>query len=181
MNSNNYSIKNLLINLTKKQKLGIVAFLVLLAIVAMIFAGLVGSLQTDLSDDEEEVVENSAPVSEGVKWEDNSDGNSENVESVEVPVSTDYNENHEYTLIDYLPSSRFINMDYGNDQHGVRGYWVISENTAVEKGIVVSVDSCDVEGNTASANEYLKGLPVDLSEYTIVYETHVGDVPCDVQ
>ena len=30
-------------------------------------------------------------------------------------------------------------------------------------------------------NEYLKNLPVDLSEYLIVYQEHTGDVPCDVQ
>lgn len=182
MNNENISIRNLLRNLTKNQKLGIIVFLIIIAIIVAIVAGFVNNIQNDSpSNNEEETAKNSVPVSSGIKWSDTSDGNQEESERIEVPVSTEYNEEHEYTLIEYLPFARFTYKDYGYDQHGVRGYWIITENTAVEKGIVVSVDNCDVKGNTAAANEYLRNLPVDLSGYTVVYQTHIGNVPCDVE
>ncbi len=178
MNNENFSIKDLLRNLTNNQKLGIIAFLTITIIATIMIVGLVNTLQNNTSNKETE--KNSGSTSSGIKWDDISNRNQEEIETVDVPVSTEYNEEHEYTLIDYLPSSKYGYKDYGDNQHGVRGYWIISENTAIEKGIVVSVDDCDVAGNTAAANEYLDNLPVDLSGYTVVYQTHVGDVPCNI-
>lgn len=181
MNKENFSIKNLLVNLTKKQKIGIGLFLVIVAIVAMVFSAMINSVHEDISDESkgDTTEEIDITIGEGTVW---STSGAEDKEStkVETPVSTDYSDSHEYSLIDYVPTSNYKYIVYDGG-YGTRNYWWITENTAIEKGIVVSVDSCDVAGNTAAANEYLKSLPVDLSDYIIVYQTHTSDVPCEVQ
>lgn len=180
MNSESISIENLLNNLNKKKKLGIAAFLIIALIIVAMILGFINSLHNNPSSNKEEVVKNSTLTESGVEWDDISNGNQEEAKTIDVPVSTEYNDEHKYTLIEHLPFARFAYKDYGQDQHGVRGYWIITENTAVEKGIIISVDDCDEEGNTAAANEYLSSLPVDLSGYIVVYQTHVGDVPCNI-
>lgn len=166
MNDGNLSIRNLAANLTKKQKIGIGVFLVIVTIVAMVIAASINSLQDGLNNSD-------AAISEAVNWDDGS--------TAEVPVSTDYNEDYTYPLIDYLPASRFSYLEYGDGESGTRTYWWIMENTATNKGLVISADSCDVEGNTKAALEYLKNLPVNLGGYTVVYQVHTSDVPCEVE
>ena len=103
------------------------------------------------------------------KYEDNSiQGNSSDVEVTqdEIPVSTEYNEEHRYTLNDYLP---WTNYDYLEDGSGVDVKYDIAENTAISKGIVVTVSGCDEETNKANAKAYLSTIPVDLNEYEISY------------
>ena len=99
---------------------------------------------------------------------DNVQSNSNDVEATqdEMPVSTEYNKDHEYTLNDYLP---WTNYDYLEDGSGVDVKYDITENTAIPKGIVVTVSGCDEETNKANANAYLSTIPVDLSEYEISY------------
>ena len=98
----------------------------------------------------------------------NVQSNSNDVEATqdEMPVSTEYNEEHKYTLDDYLP---WTNYDYLEDGSGVDVKYDIAENTAIPKGIVVTVSGCDEETNKANANAYLSTIPVDLSEYEISY------------
>ena len=184
-----YSLGNIFRNTTKKQRIGFgLAFVIIVVLVIILFL-LVGLPQensdnTDNNGSTEELIEDgigSASFEEGVSGADLNKGNNDEDNSVNVPVSVDYNENHEYTLIEYIPKSKYDYITYGDNQHGLRAYWVINENTAIKKGIGVSVDSCDVEGNKVAANNYLKSLPVDLSDYFIVYRVHEGDIPCDVK
>ena len=104
----------------------------------------------------------------GDKSEDDNIQSNNNVEVTqdEIPVSTEYNEEHKYTLDDYLP---WTNYDYLEDGSGVDVKYDIAENTAIPKGIVVTVSGCDEETNKANANAYLGTIPVDLSEYEISY------------
>ena len=104
----------------------------------------------------------------GDKSEDDNIQSNNNVEVTqdEIPVSTEYNEEHKYTLDDYLP---WTNYDYLEDGSGVDVKYDITENTAIPKGIVVTVNGCDEETNKANANAYLGTIPVDLSEYEISY------------
>lgn len=180
---NEMSLKNLAKNMTLRQKVGIGLFMVISVLIVVFLTLVINTTQEDFAEEEETTssMDSNVTIEEGVTGDNLNDDASDDVDVVETPVSIDYNEDHVYTLIDYIPKSNYRYITYGDNQYGVRGYWIINENTAVEKGIVVSVDSCDVEGNTASANEYLKNLPVDLSEYLIVYQEHTGDVPCDVQ
>lgn len=187
MEGNTGSVSNLVQNLSKKQKLGIAVLIVVIVVLAMVFAAMANQVQEDISGNPEEeqiTVETATGVSgDSISGgsDENGDGNGTEAKSVEVPVSTDYNERHEYTLSDYLPASKHEYVDYGDDESGIVDYWWVTENTVVEKGIVVSADDCDEKENTAAANEFLSNLPVDLSEYTIVYQTHTGSVPCDVR
>ena len=104
----------------------------------------------------------------GDKSEDDNIQSNNNVEVTqdEIPVSTEYNKDHEYTLNDYLP---WTNYDYLEDGSGVDVKYDITENTAIPKGIVVTVNGCDEETNKANANTYLSTIPVDLNEYEISY------------
>lgn len=183
MNNGNYSIKNLFINLTKKQKVAALMLLILAVVMTVVIIVAAGAVSEDVDGNEanggdigvESSVDADSVISEGVQWGDEGD------RVVDVPVNTEYNDEHEYTLIEYIPASRYEYKEYGDGQVGIRDYWWAMENTAVEKGIVVSANVCDVEGNTAEANEFLKNLPVNLSEYTIVYQTHVDNMPCEAQ
>lgn len=182
MNRNNYSIKNLLINLTRKQKIAILLLVVLMTVAIIIVIATIKVLDEDINNSEiagddtsaESATDASSEIDEGVQW------GKDDEYVVDVPTNTEYNPEHEYTLIEYIPASRYEYKQYGDGQVGIRDYWWIMENTAVEKGIVVSVNNCNAEGNTAEANEFLKKLPVDLSEYTVVYQTHTDDMPCDI-
>ena len=179
------SLKNLFTNLSFKQKIGILAAIILIIVLIIMVVALVpkDSLEDkgDSTSQESslEPQSSSATIEKGTKWE-NTDAGSETTEEADIPTSTEYNENHTYTLEEYLPASRYEYKNKGDDTYGIRDYWWIMENTAVEKGIVVSVDSCDEEGNTAAAKEYLKSIPIDLSSYYVVYQTHIGEVPCTV-
>ena len=156
METNSNPIHNLLTNLDRNKKialvLGIVIIVVLLGFILL-------SIPKNQSDDN----------NPGTQTTDDQD----------TPISTEYNKDHEYTLTDYLPMS---DVDYVKDTDGdynVVEYWSISENTAVEKGIVITVDSCNVEENTAAAKEYLESTTINLSEYSIVYQTSISEIPCD--
>ena len=178
-----YSLSNALVNMTKRQKIGIALFLVVVVFLIIVLFMVIGMPREDSVIEEnssEEVVE---VKDEPIVLEDGITG----VELVnggtavaQVPVSAEYNEDHEYTLIDYIPAANYEYVNYGDGQTGIKNYWWVTENTAIEKGIIVSANSCDVEGNTAAANEFLKGLPVDLSDYVIVYQVHESAVPCNV-
>lgn len=100
-------------------------------------------------------------------------------QSQESLISTEYNENHKYTLEKYLPASDYAYIKDAEGDYVVVEYWSIKENTAVEKGIVVSVNSCKKEENTAAAEQYLKSMPIDLSEYEVVYLTDTSDITCN--
>ena len=165
MNNDNFSLRNLFTNLTGKQKLAAVVILIIVAIVGVIISGAINSVQSNL--------DGGLATTEATNLDDGS--------SINVPVSTEYDENFGYPLDDYLPKASFTYKYYGDNESGTRTYWVINENTAVDRGVVISVDSCDVEGNTKAALEYLKSLPVNLGGYSVVYQTHVGEVPCDVE
>lgn len=189
MQDNSFSIKNLFTNLSKQQKIAAGLILPGILIVLAIMVPIINSAQEGFEDyelgDHDSSNESDTTVGVGQKWDSNTtntnDDDNNDSETVEVPVSTSYNDDHEYTLIDYLPYSAYVFLDYDDADDTSRVYYSIEENTAIEKGIVISVDSCDVEGNTAAAQEYLKSIPVDLSEYTVVYQTHTGEVPCDVK
>ena len=187
-----FSFKNVLSNMTKQQKVMIALFVSLTIILLLILGGLLAGTQIGNPNENGEWADSSegsggdngdssAVVEEGINGSEINYDNtvSENASYVDVPVSTDYNKDHKYTLTEYMPSGIYDFVSYGNNQSGARIYWEISENTAVEKGIVVKLDSCDVEGNKKKANEYLRGMNVNLSEYVIVYQVRVGEVPCD--
>ena len=157
MEPNSSPIHNLLANLDRNKKialvLGIVIIIVLLGFILL-----------------------SIPNSQSN--EDN-DTDAQTTDDQDTLVSTEYNEDHEYTLNDYLPMSDVSYVKDAEGDYNTVIHWSISENTAIEKGIVVTVDSCNVEENIAAAKEYLESTTMDLSKYSIVYQTDISDIPCD--
>lgn len=185
MDNNPSPVHNMFANLTRKQIAGIGSFIMIIIIVLILIALIVNTMQqSPNSNNEPETTD--AIVSEAVKWGDidsdtNTHTDSNSTDTIKVPVSTEYNEKHEYTLADYIPYDSYVFLDKYDSNDTLRIYYSIDENSAIEKGIVISVDSCDVEGNTIAAQNYLKSIPVDLSEYVVVYQTHSGNVPCDIK
>lgn len=186
-----YSFGNVLKNMTKQQKIGAITFLAIIGFLIIVLFVLIAKPDNaslgDTEDGEaEENISATEIVEEGINGSiiesgSNNAGNSDGagLEKIQVPVSTDYDDEHEYTLIDYLPKGEYMFQLGEESDENMVTYYYISENTAVDKGIVVSVDACDEDNNKAAANEYLRTLPVDLSEYTIVYQTHMSDIPCE--
>ena len=140
-----YSVRNVFEKGNRGQVVVIVAGVVIVILVVILVILLVG----DKSEDDNIQSNNNVEVTQD-----------------EIPVSTEYNEEHKYTLDDYLP---WTNYDYLEDGSGVDVKYDITENTAIPKGIVVTVSGCDEETNKANANAYLGTIPVDLSEYEISY------------
>ena len=157
MEPNPSPIHNLFANLKPNQKIAIGLGLIIIIVLFALIASFISTNHSNTNDDPTSVTDIQG-----------------------VTVSTEYNEEHSYTLDEYLPASEYEYVDVDGG-YGVVEYWMIEENTAIEKGIVVSVDSCDVEKYTAAANEYLKSLQIDLSEYDITYQTHVGIAPCEIK
>ena len=143
--SNIYSVRNVFEKGNRGQVVIIVAGVVIVILIVILVILLVG----DKSEDDNIQSNNNVEVTQD-----------------EIPVSTEYNEEHEYTLNDYLP---WTNYDYLEDGSGVDVKYDIAENTAIPKGIVITVSGCDEETNKANANAYLSTIPVDLSEYEISY------------
>ena len=139
--SSDYSIKNIFEKSNKNQVIAFMAGVVIVILLIILVVLLVSGRSSDEGGDVE-VVQN------------------------EPSVSTEYNEEHEYTLDEYLP---WTNYDYLEDESGVEVKYNIEENTAIPKGIVVTVSGCDEETNKANANNYLATLPIELSEYEISY------------
>ena len=173
-----YSLSNIFKNTTKKQRIAfIIVLVVIIALISVLFMLVGASEETaeETTDSEEEVALFEGVAGDTIENEEEGDGT-----KIDVPVSTDYNSKHSYTLIDYLPKGEYKFLTGEESFVNSITYYIIKENTAVDKGIVVSVDVCDVKGNKKAANDYLKSLPIDLSEYVIVYQTHGSDVPCDM-
>ena len=173
-----YSLSNIFKNTTKKQRIAfIIVLVVIIVLISVLFmlVGASGETAEETTNPEEEFV-----LFEGVNGDVIDKEESEESTKVEVPVSTDYSSKHRYTLIDFLPKGEYKFLTGEESFVNSITYYIIKENTAVDKGIVVSVDVCDVKGNKKAANDYLKSLPIDLSEYVIVYQTHGSDVPCDM-
>ena len=143
--SSSYSLKNLFDNVGKKQMIG---FLLAGAVIVILLVVLTMLLSSNSVSDEKE-----------------QDGGDE-VTQNETLVSTEYNPEHEYTLSDYLPWTYY---EYLEDRSGVDVKYDIVENTAIPKGIVVTINGCDEENNRLSANKYLGTLPIEPGEYEITY------------
>ena len=47
------------------------------------------------------------------------------------------------------------------------------------KAITATIEYCDEGGNKALVQEYLSAIPLDLSEYTVNYETFTEDAFCE--
>ncbi|MBQ2623447.1 hypothetical protein IJG12_03995 [Candidatus Saccharibacteria bacterium] len=159
MERNPNPLRNLMNNLSSKEKIALgLGLVIIIGFLVCVVLWLSGSQPRDNSD---------------------SSDSTSTTDGQNLSVSTEYNEEHEYTLSDYLPYSEY---DYKRNIDGdyfVVEYWAVEENTAAEKGIVVSVDSCESEKNTAAAKQYLDSIPMDLSSYDIVYRTNTIDVPCN--
>ena len=143
--SNLYNIKNVFEKGNRSQVIVMIAGVVIVILIVILVILLVG----DKSEDDNIQSNNNIEVTQD-----------------EIPVSTEFNKEHEYTLNGYLP---WTNYDYLEDGSGVDVKYDIAENTAIPKGIVVTVSGCDEETNKANANAYLSTIPVDLSEYEISY------------
>ena len=140
----NYSIKNIFENADKKRVVGfLLAGVVIVILLVVLILMLASGNETDSGDEQ-------------------------SVEEIqqETLVSTEYNENHEYTLDEYLPWTYY---EYLEDGSGVDVKYDITENTAIPKGIVVTLGGCEEEANRESADAYLNSLPIELDEYEITY------------
>ncbi len=145
MNSS-YSIGNLFENAGKKKIFGFlfagVIIVILLAVLLMMVSGGVPNNEDEQGNNDDETTED------------------------EVPVNTEYSAEHEYTLSEFLPRAYYEVLDDGT---GVDMKYDIVENSAIPKGIVVTLGGCDEEKNRLSANEYLGTLPIEPGEYEITY------------
>jgi len=190
-----YNLGNVLRNMTKKQKIGAVVFLAVIIILVIILMFLMfGDQQAtdESSGDGDSVGQNEAANVKEETYE-NDDGYTvtkkttiyENGETVVTETKMD--EYGNVTTVDpdlittYFPyqvmrkhTSEEL-VDSGFD-YTLRYSLDLDEEARI---ITAIIEYCDVEADKALVQQYLDSIPLDLSVYTVSYETFSEDAICE--
>lgn len=190
-----YNLGNVLRNMTKKQKIGAVVFLAVIIILVIILMFLMfGDQQAtdESSGDGDSMGQNEAANVKEETYE-NDDGYTvtkktttyENGETVVTETKMD--EYGNVTTVDpdlittYFPyqvmrkhTSEEL-VDSGFD-YTLRYSLDLDEEARI---ITAIIEYCDVEADKALAQQYLDSIPLDLSAYTVNYETFSEDAICE--
>lgn len=175
-----FSLRNLLNNLTTAQKLGIGLGFVIFALM-LVF---VGFLASDRENGEQSVGESAVEETEEVYTDENGYTVTKKTyidESGEtVTEGTKEDADGNVTTIDpglittYFPYQVSRKHKESNEST-LRYFLSIDEET---KTINALVEECDVAGDQALVQEYINSVPLDLSAYTVVYETFSNNASC---
>ena len=184
-----YSLSNIFKNTTKKQRIGFFLFLV---VVVILFIALIALVMSGVSNNGDE--ENSGNQTEGVtentyvdeqgytvtqKITTNADGSQTVIETKmdEYGNVTTTDPNLITTYFPYQVMRRHTSEDliYSGFEYTLQYSLGLDEE---EKVINATIEYCDEEGDKALVQQYLDSIPLDLSEYTVNYETFRADAFC---
>ena len=204
MNDGNNVFKNISEKLTKPQKvgvvLGIVIIVLLLVFVLLLTDGLFnGGGGSELEEEvvEETYVEDGDTViketrrdEEGnvtvVETREESDGSTVTVETytnTEGDVTTTGTKEDAYgnvTTLDPALITTYFPYQVMREHEGgdptLRYYVAVDEGS---KTISALIEACDEEGDKALVQQYINSIPLNLSSYTINYESFDEDAICE--
>lgn len=178
MSNGGFAVKNLWRNLTKVQKVGILAGLIIVILLGVLLALLVAEQNNGNETVEEVAAEETYTTDDGNIYTVTTDTVvDENGNEVTVSVKEDEYGNTTTTdpnlITTYFPHQ--VMREHGNMDPTLRYFLYIDEGEMV---IHASIEECDVEGDKELVQRYLSSVPVDLSGYTINYEIFDEDVVC---
>ena len=190
-----YSLSNLFKNMTKNQKIGVliaIAIIVILIIISaslmaggeQIIDGAVSNSETEQSEDGTSVEEETYVNDEGytvtkeittyadggkiiTETKEDEYGNVTTVDPSLITTYFPYQVMRKHTSEDLLDSGFEYTLRYSLS---------LDEEAKV---INATIEFCDVEGDKALVQEYINSIPLDLSAYTVNYETFAEDAFCE--
>ena len=184
-----YSLSNIFKNTTKKQRVGFFLFLIVVAILFIILIALVMSGTSDNSDEgdsdgqTESVTEDAYVNEQGYTVTQvittNADGSQTITETKmdEYGNVTTTDPNLITTYFPYQVMRRHTSEDLINSGFEYTLRYSLGLDEA-EKVINATIEYCDEEGDKVLVQQYLDSIPLDLSEYTVNYETFRADAFC---
>lgn len=191
-----YSFGNILRNMTKKQKVGAVVFLVIIVVLALVLILLVmsGQQAADETTGDDGGNTGQSDVA-SVKEESYVDDEGYTV-TKEITTYTDGSTSVNETKMDDYGNVTTVNPELITSYFP---YQVMRKHTSedlVESGydytlryslgldeeartIMATIEYCDIETDKALVQQYIDSIPLDLSAYTVNYETFSEDAICD--
>lgn len=188
-----YSLSNIFKNTTKKQRIGfclIVAVVVILIIilVALVMSG--GSPSKDNGGEEESgdqvenvtedtyVNEQGYTVTQKTTTYKNGEKEITGTKTDEYGNVTTIDSNLVTSYFPYQVMRQHTNEDLINSGFEYTLRYSLGLDEGGAKVINATIEYCDVEGDKALVQQYINSIPLDLSEYTINYETFTADAFC---
>lgn len=190
-----YSLSNLFKNMTKNQKIGVLVVIAIIVILIIILAslmaggeqiidGAVSNGETEQSEDGTSVEEETYVNDEGytvtkeittyadggkiiTETKEDEYGNVTTVDPSLITTYFPYQVMRKHTSEDLLDSGFEYTLRYSLS---------LDEGAKV---INATIEFCDVEGDKALVQEYINSIPLDLSAYTVNYETFSEDAFCE--
>ena len=190
-----YSLSNLFKNMTKNQKIGVLVVIAIIVILIIILAslmaggeqiidGAVSNGETEQSEDGTSVEEETYVNDEGytvtkeittyadggkiiTETKEDEYGNVTTVDPSLITTYFPYQVMRKHTSEDLLDSGFEYTLRYSLS---------LDEEANV---IHATIEFCDVEGDKALVQEYINSIPLDLSAYTVNYETFAEDAFCE--
>ena len=175
MNKEGLSLKNLWGNLSFGQKLGLMFAGIILILVFVLIGVLV-------NNDKEDSVNNEPNVVEETYTDDGYTVTTQtyiNDEGEEVTTGTKEDEYGNVTTLNpelittYFPYQKM--REHGDDDSTLQYFLSVDDES---KTINALIEYCDIEADKVLVEEYINGIPLDLSEYSVVYETFSEDAIC---
>lgn len=187
-----YSLSNIFKNTTRKQRVGfgvILAVVVVLLIVLIVLV--MNNPQDNDIDNEEEQTDSVVDVTEDTYVDEQGNTVTQEITTYAdggtIITETKTDEYGNVTTVDpslittYFPYQvmrKHANedlIDFGLE-YTLRYSLYLDEDAKV---INATIEYCDVEGDKALVQEYINSIPLDLSGYTVNYETFSEDAFCD--
>ncbi len=160
-----YNLGNILRNMTKKQKIGVAVFLAIVVILVLVLILLVMSGQQAV----DETTDDDGSSGETVVTETKMDEYG-NVTTVDPDLITTY---FPYQVMRKHASEELVDFGF---EYTLRYALDLDEEARI---ITAIIEYCDVEADKALVQQYIDSIPLDLSAYTVNYETFSEDAICD--
>lgn len=176
-----YSIKNVFKKMKKSQIVGIVLFVVIL-VLALVLVGLLAEKPQDGNSTSGDENGESSTVVETYTGEDGYTYTKEIVTDENGDATIVETKTDEYgnvtTVAPGLITTYFpyqVMREHSDYIATLRYSFAVDEESKTITGLV---EYCDAEGDKALAQEYLNSIPMDLSEYTVIYDVFSEDAFC---
>ena len=190
-----FSFGNIFKNMTKQQKIASLLFVVIVVVLLIVLGVLLSGMQTGSFDENGEWVSDDAGQSDQPVVEEETYENDEgytvtkkttiNPDGTVTIIETKMDEYGNVTTVDpdlitsYFPYQVMRKHDNLDEEweYTLRYSLQLDEEA---KAINATIEYCDVDGDKALVEQYINSIPLDLSGYTVNYETFAEDAICDV-
>ncbi len=177
-----YSFGNIAKNMTRKQKVLSILFVLIVVILIIILSVMLSNYNQPEAEEETEVTTDVTERNEVINGQDyvvtkettvNADGETE-VTETKMDSFGNVTTTEPNLITTYFPYQ--VVREHEDGRITLRYSLRIQEDSNV---INAAVEGCDVENDKKLVQEYLNSIPIDLSNYTINYVPFFEDAFCD--